>query len=48
MNEPKTDRECMISMEQSLRTIRRIATWWLVLSIVAVVLGVVYAGVHGY
>ena len=35
----KSDLECLRSIEVSVRTIKRITIWWLILSIVGVVLG---------
>jgi hypothetical protein len=39
----KTDLECLRSIDTSLVTIKRIALWWLLLSILAVAAGLIYA-----
>jgi hypothetical protein len=36
----KSELECFRSIDLSLRTIKRIAIWWLILSIAAIVVGI--------
>lgn len=44
----KPELECLRSIDVSLITIRRIATWWLILSIAAVTLSVLYVLIQIY
>jgi hypothetical protein len=39
----KSDLECLRSIDRSIRTIKRIAVWWLILSILGVIVSVLYA-----